>query len=926
MIELPSGTLTFLFTDVEASTRLWEEHPDAMRGALARHDEVLREAIAARGGQIVKTTGDGVHAVFATATDAVGAAVDAQHVLVDESWDETGPLRVRMGLHTCQAEYRDGDYYGTGVNRAARLMSAAHGGQILVSQVTEQVVRDVPEDAVTLVDLGEHRLRDLNRAERVFQVVVAGLPAAFEPVRTLDAFPGNLPLQVTSFVGREDDVAALAKALEAARLLTLTGVGGVGKTRLAMQVAAEVIPRFPDGAWFCELATADDPDAMLQVIAATLGVQPRQGITLEQSIVESLRPKRVLLLLDNCEHLLREAARLASSVLRECRTAHVLTTSREALAVAGEQVWPVASLAIPDIDDGDIALRSESVRLFDDRAHAARPDFRLTASNSDAVIDICRRLDGIPLAIELAAARVAALSPSDISDLLDERFRLLTGSRQSSIERHQTLRATVDWSYSMLDEHERVIFDRFAVFTGSFDARAAQAVAAGEGIESWDVLDTLTSLVAKSMVTAEESADGSMRYQLLETLRQYGRERLDERDETDRWRRCHADFYATVADEIGAGLLGPDELTWRPRLAADLDNLRAAVTWSLDRVEQSDFAFALRIVAASVRINSDNAAVFGQAAERAAERVAGTARPLRTRVLAVASQSAALLRGDHETGRRFALQVLEDEEDDPYAAGMARGNLATVAFHDGDVDGAVRWATAGFPLSSSGPIEVGYFAIYPSAAIFAAVGGQIDLARKYAEEGLAYARELRNPSGLALMLWAWAFVFERDDPSRALDAFEESASLVRSGAHDVNYGATLAHIARLRDRQGDHAQALDALLEALQHFRRVGPRTEVVVVVSQASRSLAMIQHAEAAAVLAGVVTSGPIASLTAAGSPERIARGAAAAHAQLGDSAYQAAFARGAAMSYDETMAYARTELGTARAKLATPERPPGR
>ena len=344
---LPTGTVTFLFTDLEGSTRLWDEHPEAMKSALARHDELLRAAVESHGGHVVKTTGDGLHAAFGTADDAVAAAVAGQRALADVEGPE-GALRVRMGVHTGAATHRDGDYFGTAVNRAARLAAAAHGGQVLVSLATGELLGDSIADGASLLDLGEHRLRDLSRPERVFQLRAPGLGEDFPPLRTLDAYAGNLPLQLTSFVGRDDELDRVAKALDEARLVTLIGVGGVGKTRLATQVAAEVLPRFPDGAWLCELAAASDPEALVQVVAATLGVQPHPNVSLEGSIVEFLRAKELLLVLDNCEHLLDDAGLLAEAVLHECRDVRILATSREGLAVEGEQVWPLRSLRMPE--------------------------------------------------------------------------------------------------------------------------------------------------------------------------------------------------------------------------------------------------------------------------------------------------------------------------------------------------------------------------------------------------------------------------------------------------------------------------------------------------------------------------------------------------------------------------------------------------
>jgi len=913
MGELPSGTVTFLFTDLEGSTRLWEEHPDAMRTALARHDAILREQVAAHGGHVVKTTGDGIHAVFATAHDALDAAVGAQVGLAAASFEDTGPLRVRMGVHTCEAEYREGDYYGSEVNRAARLMSVAHGEQIVVSAVTGALVRD---RSVELVDLGEHRLRDLTVAERVFQVRMPGLAADFPPLRSLDAFPGNLPLQVTSFVGRGDELAALSKALEASRLVTVVGVGGVGKTRLVLQVAAELIARFPDGAWVFELAAADDPESLLQVVAAALGVRPRPGSSLEDSIVELLRPRRVLVVLDNCEHMLRAAARVADRVLRECAQAHVVATSRESLGVAGEQTWPLGSLPVPEASDADV-MASDAVRLFADRAHAARPGFVLSDTNAVAVGEICRRLDGIPLALELAAARVSALSPTDISGLLDERFRLLTGGRRSGVERHQTLRATVDWSYSLLDDRERVIFERLSVCTGSFDGRAAQAVVAGDGVEAWDVLDALTKLVAKSMVVAEEADDGAMRYQMLETLRQYGRERLDLAGDADWWRRRHAEHYAAVAEESGQGLRGPDELSWKRSLAADFDNVRAAVNWSLERDDHVDVEYALRIITGLAQFINNVSTEVGEWAERAMVCLAGTSPEWRAGVLIAAAHFQVFIRGNAEAARLLAIEVLDIEGVPTNLVVFDTATLTHCESQLGHLDDAVRVAAENVrSLDVRGADDDARGTAHCSYAAVALVVGDRATARSQADIALRIARQRRNPSMLAAALWIAGLTREADQPEAALKALEESVELVRVGASDVNFGGALARLARLRDRDGDLAGALDALHEAVTYCQRVGPRTELVVVVAQFARTLAAHGEAERAAVVAGIVAAGALMAMGATGTPQRMERATVTARAQIGDTAYDSAFARGAAMSYNDAITYIRSQLDRATAE----------
>ncbi len=545
-----------------------------MQPALARHDEIVRTAIESHDGYVVKTTGDGFHAAFTNAHDAVDAAVDAQLALRREPWAATGPLVVRMGVHTGPAELRDGDYYGTAVNRAARLMSVAHGGQIVVSLATEELVQ---EHGVELLDLGEHVLKDLSRAERVFQVVHPELRSDFPVLRSLDAFPGNLPAQVTSFVGRDDDVAQIVEMLaEGAALVTLIGTGGVGKTRLAVQVAAEVLAQFADGAWFCDLASARDGDAMAQVVATALGCVQRPGLSLADSIVEYAKVRELLVVLDNCEHLLDEAGALAEAMIQECPGGRLVATSREAFGVRGERVVRVRSLAAPDPSaTGDELLQSAAVRLFADRAADAGADTTWNDAQWAAVGEICRRVDGIPLAIELAAARVASMRPTDIAAHLDERFRLLTGTRRGRVERHQTLRATVEWSYQLLEADDRAVFDRLGVFAGTFDTAGASAVASDDDLDSWRIVDSIASLVAKSMLVVEDGPDDTTRYAMLETLRQFARERLEEAGDADRWRRRHAEYYVTFAEAAGPGLRGPDEVVWMARLVSEFDNLRS---------------------------------------------------------------------------------------------------------------------------------------------------------------------------------------------------------------------------------------------------------------------------------------------------------------------------------------------------------------
>jgi predicted ATPase/class 3 adenylate cyclase len=580
---LPSGTVTFLFTDIEGSTRLWDEHPDEMREALARHDELVRAAIESHGGYVVKTTGDGFHAAFGTADAGVVAAVAAQRALDDEAWPLPAPLRVRMGLHTGAASIRDGDYFGSSLNRAARLMGVAHGGQIVCSQATADLARDTIAEGLTLADLGEHRLRDLSRPERVFQVCARGLAGEFAALTSIDAFPGNLPLQVSSFVGREREVERVGAALEESRVVTLTGVGGVGKTRLALQVAADVLPRFREGAWLVELAAVRDPDGVVDAFAAVFGLSARTGQTIEEVLLDFLNAKQLLLVVDNCEHLLDAVADLVDEISSTCARVVVLATSREGLALDGERMVAVPTLAAPEPDAGVETIgAADAVQLFVDRACAADDRFALTDENASAVAQVCGRLDGMPLAIEIAAARVTAMSPTDLASALDRRFDVLAGGRRRAVKRQQTLRATIDWSYDLLDEPHQRLLARLSVFASGCTREATEAVCTGAPIEERAVLGLLTDLVDRSLVIAERGGLDT-RYRLLETIREYAEERLAEHDETELLRDGHARYYADYFLRCGRGLWSPEQLEWSTRMVLDSENVLAGFAHALDR-------------------------------------------------------------------------------------------------------------------------------------------------------------------------------------------------------------------------------------------------------------------------------------------------------------------------------------------------------
>ncbi|HEY1460667.1 MAG TPA: tetratricopeptide repeat protein [Casimicrobiaceae bacterium] len=568
--------MTMLFTDIEGSTALWERDGPSMSQALAAHDALTRSAIEGHRGTVVKMTGDGVHAVFSDARDALMATLQLQQALEDPGATLGITLRVRCGLHAGIIELRDGDYFGSPVNRAARIMSAAHGGQVLVSQaVADAVCAHLPV-SVSLRSLGKVRLKDLSAPEHVYQVVHPSLRAEFPVLRSLEAVPNNLPQQLTSFVGRERDLADAGKLLTEHRLLTLHATGGIGKTRLSLQIAAECMDRFPDGVWLIELADLTDARLLPRMLAKVLGVKEEGDRPLIDTLIQFVANRQLLLVLDNCEHLVQGCADLAARLLTASTHLKVVASSREPLRIQGEVVYPLMPLPVPH---ESALLKRHTVKgyaaaqLFIERALAVQVAFDLSDENAIAVASICRQLDGIPLALELAAARVRALSVHQIEARLSDRFRLLTSGDRTALPRQQTLRALVDWSYELLSPEEGILFRRIALFAGGFTLEAAEAIAhGGEGGES-DVLTTLPELVGKSLVVFDAERD---RYRLLETIRHYAQEQLAASGEADEIRAVHASFYLEFAEKASPKLFGAQQARWHEQLDLERENILAA--------------------------------------------------------------------------------------------------------------------------------------------------------------------------------------------------------------------------------------------------------------------------------------------------------------------------------------------------------------
>jgi predicted ATPase/class 3 adenylate cyclase len=580
---LPSGIVAFLFTDIEGSTQRWEQHHDAMDAAVKRHDSIVRSAIEAHAGYIFKTVGDAFCCAFATSSDAVEAAIDIELGLAHEDFAAVDGLRVRAGLHVGEASERDGDYFGPAVNRVARLMSVGHGGQVLLSgRMADLSGANVPPGA-SLVDLGMRRLKDLTEPEHVWQLSIEGLPQQFPPLTSLDERPNNLPAQLTRLIGRDAEAEEVEALVAKHRIVTLTGSGGIGKTRLALQVAADLLDRYPDGVWFADLAPITDPELVASVVAQSLGMTQGQASRVDEALAEWLKRKRLILVLDNCEHLVETTARLADSIVRRSPDVRILATSRQTLGIDGEIVHSLSSLAVPpnpsNTQTSDVQ-QFGAIALFIERASAADTRFAVTDSAMPIIAEICRRLDGIPLAIELAAARVKILTIPNLAKRLDDRFKILTGGSRTALPRQKTLTALIDWSYDLLSPQEQSMLIRVSIFAGGFGLDAATAVCAGDGIDEIDVLDMLSSLTDKSLIVADTALDQE-RFRLLESTRAYAMERLAVGDERERLARRHAEFFRENAKAADTRYFNSPTAAWVAREEIEIDNYRAALDWAL---------------------------------------------------------------------------------------------------------------------------------------------------------------------------------------------------------------------------------------------------------------------------------------------------------------------------------------------------------
>jgi predicted ATPase/class 3 adenylate cyclase len=827
MLKLPAGTVSFLFTDIEGSTRLLDQHPREMEAAMGRHHDLLRDAVEANGGVVFETLGDGVYASFSRAGDGVRAAIAGQRAIHAEDWSEVGEIRVRMGLHTGDVQLRGEHYFGPALFRCSRLMAIGHGGQVLLSRATHDLVEEALPVGVSLRALGSHRLKDLAEPTEIYQMVHPELPAEFPPLKSLDALANNLPIQTTRFIGRLQEVAAVRNLAAAQRLVTLSGTGGAGKTRLALQVAADLVDTFKDGVWLVEIGPVGDPVLVPQAVATVLSVREEPGRSPLSALVEFVRSRHLLVLLDSCEHVVQACAELASTLLRAAPALHILVTSREVLGVNGETTWRVPSLSLPPKPPPppESLDQYEAVGLFVERATAASTNFRLTAQNAAAVLEICARLDGIPLAIELAAARVRMLSVEQIASRLDDRFRLLTGGSRAGLPRQRTLRALVDWSYGLLQEAERVLLRRLSVFAGGWTLEAAERICTGDGLAPDDVLDLLMQLVDKSLVIADEQA-GQERYRMLETIRQYARELLVEVGESQTVHARHHDWFMGMAER--ATPEGYDTLGLAS-VGHEYDNLRVALRWAIESRESER---ALRLAGGlwsfwSVRgFYTEGRAWLSEALEIDGDsaRTAARARALQ------AAGHLANCQGDYAAaaGLLAESRTISEELDDQTALAAALHLLGNMEGGRGELERAgTLYAEARTLNRRSGNRAAEILNMLQLAEVSFQTGDTVQ-SRALGDEVLRASRERGQKWGIARSLHVLGRVAAAEgDFTKAASLHHQSLGVQQELGDQQGQVRSLAALARVALGQGDRQLTRQRYLESLYVARESYEQLEI---------------------------------------------------------------------------------------------------
>jgi predicted ATPase/class 3 adenylate cyclase len=846
--DAPTGTVAFLFSDIEGSTQRWEQDRQAMAACLRLHDDLVRAAIERNGGHVFKTIGDAFCASFHTAGEAVAAALAMHRDLGASDFSAVGGIRVRIGIHAGTAEERDGDYFGPTVNRVARLQATAWGGQTVLSAAATQLARGALPPGAALLDLGEHRLKDLAEPEHITQLVVSDLPAEFPPLRSLDASRHNLPTQLVGLVGREALVGEIEDALAQAPLVTLVGAGGIGKTRTALHVADDVLARFSGGVWYIELASVTSSEGVVAKVAADLGLRESPGRPMLETVLLWLARRDVLLVIDNCEHVVAGAAAIAGAILKRAPQARILATSREPLAVYGERVVRVPSLP-----------ETEAVALFVERAMAADQRFALTAANAPIVADICRRLDGIALAIELAASRVKILTPPQLAAKLDERFRLLAGGRREALPHHATLLATIGWSYDLLSQRERIVFERLGVFADAWPLDAALAVCTSDDLDEFEAIDAVEALTNKSLVATEEGTDGKV-HRLLESTRAFARLKLRERGEYETLRARHAAYALRLAEGLDAIALTTATAEWERAAREAIADLRAALAWSLR--ERNDEALGIALAANLRWYWSGLAAVEGREivtlALAAAERVS-ICPELRVK-LDISDATISTTFGEYQR------QV--------DAAGRARVDAAAC----GDrLEAAIAQRTYAQGLSFLGRYAESEPLLAESLAEFRALnckrfaalaldtlavdrwttGGDLAIARAELEEAVKLASESGFERGMLFLDTNLAEIqFALGNPQAAIELAERAVNRTYASHESLSLSIAWSNLAMYYGDQDRWHDAFSAAEQALIFAREVDARSYIEFALQTFAAVRAHSGEARAAAQLLGYVNA----------------------------------------------------------------------
>ncbi len=841
MKNIPSGSVTFLFTGIEGSIKLSQEFPETYSEMLARHDEVLQNAVESNRGFVFKTAGEGFCCAFQNAEDAVTAAIDAQLNLHSENRDEM-EIKIRIGIHSGKSEWNGTDYMGyMTLARSARIMSAANEEQIIISNDAYELCcekfNNVKSKNVTFRDLGERRLKDVIQPIRLFQIISPGLREEFPPLKTLDARPNNLPVQLSSFIGREEEMKQIKELLKQSRLLTIFGSGGAGKTRLAMQTGADMIDEFANGVFITELAEVSEPGLIIQTLMNSLGLKEEPGILPKEILTGYLKNLEILIIFDNCEHLVNECAELVTFLLRSCPGLKIITTSRESLNCPGEQTFRAPSLSLPDKSEFNIPeklAQCEAVRLFTERALSVNPEFRITGENAQALAEICIRLDGIPLAIELAAARIKILTLQKICDRLDDRFKLLSGGKRTSLPRQQTLKALIDWSYDLLTENEKLLWRRLSVFTGGWTLESAEEIFSDSNISEEEIIDLLSQLADKSVIIYNSETN---RYLMLESLKQYGAEKLKDAGEEKKYRSKHLNYFTEFSREAELKLKGNELHIWLDKLESDHGNLQSAISWAAGEGDKEEGAQLAGQLAGFWEIHGHNTTGI-LLLESILESIKGNEQNISKKSSAKVLMSIGILArnlGNFEKSKtclKESLEISRGTGDKQSVAGSLI-NLGIVESDQGFYNNALKLYEESLDLGReiNDKRSIADSLINMGTAAYHL--GNFKLAQDYLEESLSLRRDTGYKQGTAMCLNnLGSLALRQGNLEKGVKLYSESLAIAREIGDKTGIAMGLNNLAGLSSVQENYELAQSYLEESLSLFRGIGDRLGTVMILN----------------------------------------------------------------------------------------------